>query len=62
VYALFLFNPFTDKQLNVLGTMPNKFAISVHFLYFVWDAKRLVGRAVRRLIVLHPMQDIESEL
>jgi len=41
--ALVFFNPFPDEQLNLLGTVPSKFAILVHFLYFVQDAKRLAS-------------------
>jgi len=36
-------NPFTDEQLNLLGTVQDKFAILFHFLYFDWDAKRSAG-------------------
>jgi len=39
-------------------TKSNKFAILVNVLYFVSDAKR----SARRLIALHPKQNIESEL
>ena len=40
----------------------NKFAILVHLIYFDFACKTISRRAARRLIVLHPKQNIESEL
>jgi len=38
------FNPFTDKRRWIcLASCQNKFAILVHFLYVVWDAKLSAG-------------------
>ena len=49
-------------QLDAFGcSKSNKFAILVHFLYFL-GRNTINQRAARRMNVLHPKQNIESEL
>ena len=43
LYKLSLFNPFPHEQVNLWTSCQYKFAILVHFLYFVYDAKRSAG-------------------
>jgi len=51
-----------QKYVEFVDTLPNNFAVLVHFLYFVWGPKQPTGGAICRLIVLHPNQNIERKI
>jgi len=53
-------NPFHDKQ--PFYAPQNLTSLPVCFAIFCWGCKPISQRAARRLIVLHPKQNIESEL
>src|ERR1700731_3591451 len=60
-----MFNPFPDKQLKLLGILPEQvchFSSLPIFSIFCLGCKRISQRAARRLILLHPKQNIENEL
>jgi hypothetical protein len=51
-----------DVQLNLLGIVPNEVCHSSSLSIFSLGHKTISRRAARRLIVLHPKQNIKSEL
>jgi len=55
-------NPFTDKQLNLLGNVPKQACHFGSVFVFCLGCKTVSRRAARLLIVLHPEQNMESEL
>ena len=55
-------NPFPDEQLNLLGIVPKQVCHFSSLSIFCLGCKTISRRAARRLIVLHPKQNIESEL
>src|ERR1700721_108198 len=59
---LMKFNPFPDKQLTLLGTVPKPVCHFRSLSIFCLGCKTISRRAACRLIVLHPKQNIESEL
>jgi hypothetical protein len=56
------FNHFADKQLTLLGIMPKQVCQFSSLSIFCLGCKTISRRAARRLIVLDPKQNIESEL
>jgi hypothetical protein len=56
-------NPFHDEQLTLLGTVPKQVCHfrSLSLSLFCLGCKTISRRAARRLIVLHPKQNIESD-
>jgi hypothetical protein len=56
------FNPFSDKQLTLLGIVPQQACHFSSLSIFCLGCKTIRRRAARRLIVLHPKQNIESDL
>jgi len=58
----YLINPFTDKWLDLLGTVPKQ-ALSFWSTFYILFMMQNDGRRVaRRPIVLHPKLNIESRL
>src|ERR1700721_2041360 len=57
-----VFNPFPDEQLNLLGIVPKQVCHFSSLCIFCLGCNTISRRAVRRLIVLHRKQNIESEL
>jgi len=57
-----MFNPFPDEQLNFLGILPEQVCHFSSLSIFCLGCKTSIRRGARRLIVLHPKQNIESEL
>ena len=57
-----LVNPFTDKQLNLLGIVPKQVWNFSSLSIFCLGCKTISRRAACRLIVLYPKQNVESEL
>src|ERR1700721_2907226 len=55
-------NSFPDKWLNLLGIVPEQVCHFSSLSIFCLGCKTISRRAARRLIVLHPKQNIESEL
>jgi len=55
------FNPFPDELLNLLGTVPEQVCQFSSLPTFCLGCKTISRRAARRLIALHPKQNIESE-
>jgi len=62
LHAIFLFNPFPDKQLTSLGIMSKEVCRFGSLSIFCLGCKTIRWRAARLLIVLHLKQNIESEL
>jgi hypothetical protein len=54
--------PFPDEQLNLLGIISKQACNFSSLSIFCLGCKTISRRAARRLIVLHPKQNIESEL
>ena len=57
-----IFDPFPDEQLNLLGTVPEQINHFSSLSVFCLGCKTISRQAARRLIVLHPKQNIQSEL
>jgi len=57
-----LINPLPDEQLNLLGIVPKQVGHLSLLSILCLGCKNDQWRAARRLIVLHPKQNIESEL
>jgi len=55
-------DPFTDKRLNLHSMVPKQVCYFSSLSVFCLGRKTISRQAARRLIVLHPKQDIESEL
>jgi len=55
-------NPFPDEQLNLLGIVPEQYLNLSAFSICCVGYKTISRRAARRPTVLHPEQNIESEL
>jgi hypothetical protein len=47
-------NPFTDEQLNLLGTVPKQVCHFSSLYIFSLGCKMISRQAARRLIVFHP--------
>jgi hypothetical protein len=56
------FNPFPDEQLNLLGVVPEQVCHFSSLSALCLGCKTISRRVARRLIVLHPKQNIENEL
>ena len=57
-----VFNPFTGKQLNLVVTVQKQVSHLSSFHIFCLGCITISRRAARRLMVLHPKQNIESDL
>jgi len=57
-----VFNPFPDKQQNLLGTVPKQVCHLSSLSIFCLGCKTISRRAARCLIVLHLKQNMEREL
>jgi hypothetical protein len=55
------FNPFPDKQPNVVGVVPEQICHFSSLDIFCLGCKTISRRSARELIVLHPKQNISSE-
>jgi len=56
------FNPFPDEQLNLVGNVPKQVRHFTSLSISCWGCQMICRRAARRLIDLHPKQDIEFEV
>jgi len=61
-YIGMYFNPFPDKQLSLLGTVPKPVFFFNSLSTFCLRCEMISRRAARRLVDLHPKQSIEGEL
>jgi len=59
---MFQIDPLTDKQLNLLGIVPEQVCHFGSLDIFRLGCKTIGRRAARRLFLLHPKQNIEIEL
>jgi len=59
---IYFINPFTDEQQNLLGIMPKQVCHFSSLFIYCFGCKMISREAARGLIVLHPKQNIESEL
>ncbi len=61
-YTPWFINPIPVKQLNLLGSLPKQVCHFSSLSRFCLRCKTISWRAARRLIVLHPKQNLEREL
>jgi len=55
-------NPFPNEQQHLLGIVEKQLGHVGSLALFCLECKTIIRRAARRLIALHPKQNIESEL
>jgi len=62
LHHTFLFNPFPDEQLTLLGIVPKQVCHFSSLSIFGLGCITISWRTARRLIVFHPKQNKEGEL
>jgi len=61
MYGVVYFNAFPDEQLNLFGIVRKQVGNFSSLNIFCLGCNTISRRAARRLIVLHPERNIESE-